>query len=71
MAYASGKRTLSGTFPSGAKLIAAAYDKTGKMTGTKVFTALVSAQITGAKIRLFLLDANGKPLCSSVTVTGA
>lgn len=70
-AYASNKLTLSGKFPTGAKLIAAAYDKTGKMTGTKVFTALGSAQITGAKIRLFLLDANGKPLCSSVTVTGA
>ena len=70
-AYASNELTLSGEFPTGAKLIAAAYDKTGKMTGTKVFTALVSAQITGAKIRLFLLDANGKPLCSSVTVTGA
>ena len=70
-AYASNKLTLSGEFPTGSKLIAAAYDKTGKMTGTKVFTALVSAQITGAKIRLFLLDANGKPLCSSVTVTGA
>lgn len=70
-AYASNKLTLSGTFPTGAKLIAAAYDKTGKMTGTKVFTALGSAQITGAKIRLFLLDSAGKPICSSVTVTGA
>ena len=70
-AYASGKLTLSGTFPAGAKLIAASYDANGKMTGTKVFTALGSAEISGAKIRLFLLDSAGKPLCSSVTVAGA
>ena len=71
MAYASGKRTLSGTFPSGAKLIAASYDANGKMAGTKLFTQTGSADISGAKIRLFLLDSTGKPLCSSVTVTGA
>ena len=69
--YAANRLTLSGTFPSGAKLIAASYDETGKMTAAKVFTAIGSAEISGAKIRLFLLDSTGKPLCSSVTVTGA
>lgn len=69
--YASGKLTLSGTFPAGAKLIAATYDETGKMTEAKAFNALGSAEITGAKIKLFLLDSTGKPVCASVTVTGS
>ena len=69
--YKSGKLTLSGTFPSGAKLIAAMYDETGKMTAAKAFDALGSEKISGAKIKLFLLDSTGKPLCAAVTVTDA
>lgn len=69
--YAANRLTLSGTFPAGAKLIAATYDETGKMTAAKAFNALGSAEITGAKIKLFLLDSTGKPVCASVTVTGS
>ena len=69
--YSSGRLTLSGTFPSGARLIAAAYDNDGRMTGTKLFTTTDSAEISGAKIRLFLLDAAGRPLCEAVTAVGA
>ena len=69
--YASGQLTLSGAFPTGAKLIAAVYDATGRMTGTKLFTTTGSAEISGAKIKLFLLDSTGKPLCEAVTVAGA
>ena len=69
--YAANRLTLSGTFPAGAKLIAATYDETGKMTAAKAFNALGSAKITGAKIKLFLLDSTGKPVCASVTVTGS
>lgn len=69
--YAANRLTLSGTFPAGAKLIAAMYDETGKMTAAKAFNALGSVEITGAKIKLFLLDSTGKPVCASVTVTGS
>ena len=69
--YAANRLTLSGTFPAGAKLIAATYDETGKMTEAKAFNALGSVEITGAKIKLFLLDSTGKPVCASVTVTGS
>lgn len=44
----------------------------GKMVGTKILTAEGEAELpTGAKIKLFLLDTNGKPLCPSATVKGA
>ena len=69
--YSSGQLTLSGTFPSGARLIAAAYDKDGRMTGTKLFTTTCSEEISGAKIKLFLLDSAGKPICEAVTAAGA
>ena len=63
---------ISGSFPSGASLIAAVYMADGKMVGTKILTAEGEAELpTGAKIKLFLLDTNGKPLCPSATVKGA
>lgn len=66
------KLTVSGSFPSGASLIAAVYTADGKMVGTKILTAEGEAELpTGAKIKLFLLDTNGKPLCQSATVKGA
>lgn len=64
--------TISGNFPSGASLIAAVYTADGKMVGTKILAAEGEAELpTGAKIKLFLLDTNGKPLCQSATVKGA
>ena len=66
------KLNISGSFPSGASLIAAVYMADGKMVGTKILTAEGEAELpTGAKIKLFLLDTNGKPLCPSATVKGA
>ena len=66
------KLNISGSFPSGASLIAAVYTADGKMVGTKILTAEGEAELpTGAKIKLFLLDTNGKPLCQSATVKGA
>lgn len=68
----SGKLTISGIFPTGAKLIAAVYTADGRLVGTKILTAEGEAELpTGAKIKLFLLDTNGKPLCQSATVKGA
>ena len=66
------KLNIAGSFPSGASLIAAVYTADGKMVGTKILTAEGEAELpTGAKIKLFLLDTNGKPLCQSATVKGA
>lgn len=66
------KLTVSGSFPSGASLIAAVYAADGKMIGTKILTAEGETELSnGAKIKLFLLDSGGKPLCPSATVKGA
>lgn len=66
------KLIVSGSFPSGANLIAAVYAADGKMVGTKILTAEGETELSnGAKIKLFLLDSGGKPLCPSATVKGA
>ena len=66
------KLTVSGSFPSGASLIAAVYAADGKMIGTKILTAEGETELSnGAKIKLFLLNINGIPLCPSATVKGA
>ena len=66
------KLTISGSFPSGASLIAAVYAADGKMVGTKILTAEGETELpTGAKIKLFLMDSDGKPLSASATVKGA
>ncbi len=54
------KLTVSGSFPSGASLIAAVYAADGKMIGTKILTAEGETELSnGAKIKLFLLNING------------
>ena len=66
------KLIVSGSFPSGANLIAAVYATDGKMVGTKILTAEGETELSnGAKIKLFLLDSGGIPLCPSATVKGA
>ena len=66
------KLIVSGSFPSGANLIAAVYAADGKMIGTKILTAEGETELpNGAKIKLFLLDSGGIPLCPSATVKGA
>ena len=66
------KLTISGSFPEGASLIAAVYAADGKMIGTKILTAEGETELSnGAKIKLFLLDSGGIPLCTSATVKGA
>ena len=66
------KLIVSGSFPSGANLIAAVYAADGKMVGTKILTAEGETELpTGAKIKLFLMDSDGKPLSASATVKGA
>ena len=66
------KLTVSGSFPEGASLIAAVYAAEGKMVGTKILTAEGETELSnGAKIKLFLLNSGGIPLCPSATVKGA
>lgn len=66
----SGKLTISGTFPTGAKLIAAVYTTDGRLVGTRILTAEGETTLPdGAAIKLFLLSGTtNAPLCKSETV---
>ena len=66
---ASSDLTISGTFQSGIKLIAAVYDTTGRMVGTKILTETGTTKLpAGAKVRLFLVASGFDPVCNAVTV---
>ena len=69
---ASGKLTVTGTFESGQTLIAASYDANGRMLEVQTLTTegekTLSRSKDSAKIKLFLLDSDSKPVCSAVTV---
>lgn len=69
---ASGKLIVTGTFESGRTLIAACYDANGRMIQVKTLTATgempLSRSKDSAKIKLFLLDSDNKPVCPAVTV---
>lgn len=66
----SGKLTISGTFPTGAKLIAAVYTTDGRLVGTRILTAEGETALPdGAAIKLFLLNGTtNAPLCHSESV---
>ena len=67
---ASGKLTVTGTFESGQTLIAACYDGNGRMLEVQTLANAgdLKLNMSSAKIRLFLLDKNSKPVCAAVTV---
>ena len=67
---ASGKLTVTGTFESGQTLIAACYDANGRMLEVQTLTGAgdLKLNMSSAKIKLFLLDEDSKPVCSAVTV---
>ena len=69
---ASGKLTATGTFESGQTLIAACYDANGRMIQVKTLTAVGEKPLPlvkdSAKIKLFLLDKDSKPVSPAVTV---
>ena len=67
---ASGKLTVTGTFESGQTLIAACYDANGRMIQVKTLDRVgnLTLNTNGARIRLFLLDKDSKPVCPAVTV---
>ena len=66
----SGKLAISGTFPTGAKLIAAVYTADGRLVGTRILTAEGETTLPdGAAIKLFLLNGTtNAPLCHSESV---
>ena len=65
----SGTLTVGGEF-SGQTLIAACYDAGGRMTLVKTMTAQGDLPLDkdSARIRLFLLDKDSRPVCAAVTV---
>ena len=69
---ASGKLTVTGTFESGQTLIAACYDASGRMTQVKTLTTAgdLTLNPSSARIKIFLLDKDHKPVCAAVTVKG-
>lgn len=67
---ASGKLIVTGSFGSGQTLIAACYDANGRMLEVQTLTAEGDKTLAknSAKIKLFLLDKDSKPVCPAVTV---
>ena len=70
----SGELAVSGDF-KGRTLIAACYDANGRMLEVQTLTTegekTLSRSKDSAKIKLFLLDSDSKPVCSAVTVKGS
>ena len=70
----SGRLGVSGDF-KGRTLIAACYDANGRMLEVQTLTTegekTLSRSKDSAKIKLFLLDSDSKPVCSAVTVKGS
>lgn len=63
--------SIGGKIPEGHKVLIACYDGSGKMTKLEVRT--VSGSVTlpdSAKIRVFYIDGNSKPLCAAAAVLG-
>ena len=63
--------SIDGKIPEGHKVLIARYDDSGKMTKLEVRT--VSGSVTlpnSAKIRVFYIDGNSKPLCAAAAVLG-
>ena len=67
----SGKLAVTGDF-NGRTLIAACYDANGRMLEVQTLTTegekTLSRSKDSAKIKLFLLDKDSKPVCAAVTV---
>ena len=61
---------MTGTFEPGQTLIAACYDANGRMLEVQTLTAEGDKTLAknSAKIKLFLLDKDSKPVCPAVTV---
>ena len=64
----SGELSVRGDF-NGRTLIAACYDANGRMTQVQTLDKAGDLKLNNsAKIKLFLLDSDNKPVCPAVTV---
>ena len=63
---------VSGDFEPGQTLAAACYDQNGALLQTRLLTKTQTSALlgTGARVRLFLLDQENRPVCGAVTVKG-
>ena len=70
-AETSGKLSVEAEF-NGRTLIAACYDASGRMLEVKTLDKAgdLKLNMSSAKIKLFLLDEDSKPVCDAVTVKG-
>ena len=63
--------SIDGEIPEGHKVLIACYDDSGKLTKLEVLTIKGSVTLpNSAKIRVFYIDGNSKPLCAAATVLG-
>ena len=63
--------SIDGEIPEGHKVLIACYDDSGKLTKLEVLTIKDSVTLTdSAKIRIFYIDGNSKPLCAAAAVLG-
>ena len=63
--------SIDGKIPEGHKVLIACYDDSGKLTKLEVLTIKGSVTLPGsAKIRVFYIDGNSKPLCAAAAVLG-
>ena len=63
--------SIDGEIPEEHKVLIACYDDSGKMTKLEVLTIKGSVTLpNSAKIRVFYIDGNSKPLCAAATVLG-
>lgn len=68
----AGTIRVSGEFETGQTLAAACYDENGALLQTRLLTKTQTSALLGigARVRLFLLDQENKPVCEAVTVKG-
>lgn len=63
--------SIDGEIPEGHKVLIACYDDSGKLTKLEVLTIKGSVTLPdSAKIRVFYIDGNSKPLCAAAAVLG-
>ncbi len=63
--------SIDGEIPEGHKVLIACYDDSGKLTKLEVLTIKGSVTLPdSAKIRVFYIDGNSKPLCAVAAVLG-
>ena len=63
--------SIDGEIQEGHKVLIACYDDSGKLTKLEVLTIKGSVTLPdSAKIRVFYIDGNSKPLCAAAAVLG-